>query len=277
MPLTESPAPTAERQPTTTASAAPQVQTALWVTIADIPADLPPYSRSDWKDWTDEDDDCQDTRQEVLLAESVADVTYQDDKACRVVAGQWITPYSAATVTDPSDLDVDHMVPLANAHASGAWDWPPERKERFANYLDDPQHLIAVTASANRSKGARGPDEWKPEDQTYWCRYAVDWITIKDTWSLTVTEAESDALVEMLDTCADHTVLMTSADSLPSVDPGAVGTPTPASEAVYDSCDAAQAAGESRIQGGQGDGRGFPQEMVPSARDGDGDRVVCER
>ncbi len=253
----------------------------LRATIAELPADLQTYDRDDWKHWTDEDDDCQDTRQEVLLAESVVDVTYQDDKACRVVAGRWITPYSSATVTDPGKLDVDHMVPLANAHASGAWDWTPERKERFANYLDDPQHLIAVTAGANRSKGAKGPDQWKPEDQAYWCRYAVDWITIKDTWGLTVTEAEYDALVEMLDTCADSTVLMASGDSRPAVNPGATSTSettdTPAPGAVYESCDAAQAAGESRIQGGKGDGRGFPKKMVPSARDGDGDGVVCER
>lgn len=31
----------------------------------------------------------------------------------------------------------------------------------------------------------------------------------------------------------------------------------------------------ARIQGSQGHSRGFPQWMVPSARDGDG--IVCER
>lgn len=284
--VTPSPA-TSTVSPTTldptlgTDTATPEAQVALWVVMAEIPADLPAYDRDDWKHWTDEDDDCQDTRQEVLLAESVIDVTYKDDKACRVVAGRWLTQYSAATVTDPGKLDVDHMVPLSNAHASGGWDWSPERKEQFANHLDDPQHLIAVTAGANRSKGAKGPDQWKPEDQAYWCRYAVDWVTIKHDWGLTVTEAEFDALVEMLDTCADSTVLMSSEDSRPAANPADASTPapspTPAQAAVYESCDAAQAAGEPRIQGSQGSGRGFPQEMVPSVGDGDGDGVVCER
>ena len=82
-------------------------------------------------------------------------------------------------VTIPGDLDIDHMVPLANAHRSGAWQWSPERKRLYANYLDDPNHLIAVTARANRSKGARGPEEWQSPDSSYWCQYAVDWITIK--------------------------------------------------------------------------------------------------
>ena len=45
---------------------------------------------------------------------------------------------------------------------------------------------------------------------------------------------------------------------------------------IYDSCDAAVAGGETRIQGTSGSGRGFPQATVPSARDGDGDGVVCE-
>ena len=142
-----------------------------------------------------------DARQEVLVAESRTTVSYKTDRGCRVSAGQWLEPYTGTVVTDPSTLDVDHMVPLGNAHASGAWRWSPERREQYANYLDDPQHLIAVTASANRSKGARGPQNWKPDDRSYWCQYAVDWVTIKDDWDLTATASEFAALSDMLSTC----------------------------------------------------------------------------
>ena len=62
-------------------------------------------------------------------------------------------------------------------------------------------HLIAVTSSANRSKGADGPEEWKPSNESRWCEYAVAWIEIKATWQLTATQSESDALLEMLRTC----------------------------------------------------------------------------
>ena len=61
--------------------------------------------------------------------------------------------------------------------------------------------MIAVNLSANRSKGARGPDEWKPSNTEYWCEYAYDWIRIKDYWNLTVTQSEWDALVSMIETC----------------------------------------------------------------------------
>ena len=56
----------------------------------------------------------------------------------------------------------------------------------------------------------------------------------------------------------------------------AIPTPAPSSGTTYASCEAAEAAGEPRIQGSKGVGVGFPKLMVPSVRDGDGDGVVCE-
>ena len=124
-------------------------------------------------------------------------------------------------------MDIDHLVPLANAHGSGAWDWPAERKKLYANYLDQPEHLIAVTARANRSKSAKGPDQWKPEERTYWCQYAIDWITIKGTWDLTVTEEEHAALCQMLDTCSNPPVLMTPGGRGIGAVPGTTSAPAP--------------------------------------------------
>ena len=57
---------------------------------------------------------------------------------------------------------------------------------------------------------------------------------------------------------------------------GSVTTATSSTGAVYDSCKAAVAAGEPRLQGSSGPGLGFRQATVPSARDSDRDGVVCE-
>ena len=266
----------------------PKTPIPLFINVAPIPSTLPEYNRGEWKHWTDADRDCQNARNEVLIEESLTAVTFRTDAGCRVAAGQWLAPYTNTVVTDPGKLDVDHMVPLGNAHQSGAWVWPAARKEIYANHLDDAHHLIAVTAGANRSKGARGPDQWKPEDESYWCQYAIDWANIKITWNLTVTEPEYRALAEMLVSCDNPHVLIDAGDIAPTAPsaPGATstpvpaqtGTPTPApATSTYASCEAAQAAGKTRIQGSQGNGRGFPRSMVPSARDGDSDGVVCEQ
>lgn len=63
-------------------------------------------------------------------------------------------------------------VPTKNAHNSGGWARIPEEKEKYANHLQEPGHLIAVTAGSNRSKGTKRPDEWGPRDPDYWGEYA---------------------------------------------------------------------------------------------------------
>jgi hypothetical protein len=61
--------------------------------------------------------------------------------------------------------------------------------------------LVAVDSSSNRSKGDQDPSTWKPTAQGQWCVYATDWITVKKSYGLSVTDAEKKALTEMLATC----------------------------------------------------------------------------
>ena len=175
--------------------------TPLVITIATVPDDIPEYDRSDWRHWIDEDGDCQDARQESLVAESLVPVIFETDRECRVATGRWYGAFTGVYVEDPSDLDIDHLVPLKNAHLSGGWRWDAEMKEEYANDLSDPDHLIAVTVSANRSKGAKGPEEWGPPEQSYWCDYATDWTEVKARWELTMTKVESEIVMDMLGTC----------------------------------------------------------------------------
>ena len=167
-------------------------------TITDI---IPLYDRGQWNHWTDLDQDCQNTRHEVLQIESLIPVTFKDDSQCQVEFGEWYDAYTGETIKEASKLDIDHMIPLKNAHISGGWKWDKVKKSEYANYIEYEGHLIAVSASANRQKGAKTPDEWKPSNQKYWCDYATDWVAIKNIWQLDFTKSESDAIKEMLDTC----------------------------------------------------------------------------
>jgi hypothetical protein len=52
-------------------------------------------------------------------------------------------------VTDASRLDIAHLVPLAKAWHSGAHAWTADQREAYANDLDEPRALVAVTARTN--------------------------------------------------------------------------------------------------------------------------------
>ncbi len=169
--------------------------------IKEVSTSISTYDRDDWSHWSDDDGDCQNIRHEVLQDETQEAVTFTTSSNCYVATGKWYGVYTGEYYYSASELDVDHFVPLKNAHDSGGYEWSLEKKKEYANYLEDSDHLIAVQSGANRSKGARGPEDWKPANTEYWCQYAYDWIRIKHTWGLTATQAEWDAIRFMIATC----------------------------------------------------------------------------
>lgn len=158
------------------------------------------YQRELFKHWIDSDHDGCDAREEVLIAESRGKAQV-DPYGCKVIEGDWYSLYDGLTFTDPAELDIDHMVPLGEAWDSGASAWEAERRQAFANDLDHPQALRAVSASSNRSKGDLDPGQWKPTRDAAWCEYANDWVTVKKAWDLTADQNEVDDLRVMLRTC----------------------------------------------------------------------------
>jgi len=117
---------------------------------------------------------------------------------CAVSSGEWFDPYTGNTYTAPGDIDIDHIVPLANAYRSGAASWTTAKRERFANI---PRDVLAVEDNANQEKGDKGPEAWKPPRAAYHCAYSKKWISVKHYWALSVTRAEKSALKQMLSTC----------------------------------------------------------------------------
>jgi hypothetical protein len=155
------------------------------------------YSRDRFPHWISQGGGC-DTRDKVLQRDGQSVRTGSD---CAITAGTWVSPYDGKTVTDPRGLDIDHLVPLADAWRTGAAAWTDAQREAFANDLTRPQ-LVAVTASSNRSKGDQDPSQWKPPNMGYWCPYAQNWIAVKAYWHLSVTTDEKSALAQMLGSCS---------------------------------------------------------------------------
>ena len=143
------------------------------------------YNREDWGNWIDEDKDGLNTRDEVLAEESLIKPVISNNK---VVYGKWFDKYTGKYFTNPRDLDIDHLVPLKNAHISGASNWSKRKKNRYYNYLKYDNHLIAVSKSANRNKSDKSPVEWLPPNEEYQCEYVREWYKIKSDWGLTVEE-----------------------------------------------------------------------------------------
>ena len=163
----------------------------------------PAYNRDDYSVWIDADGDCQDTRAEVLISKSTASVTYTTGAACVVATGQWYDPYTDTTFTSASQVDIDHVVPLEEAHASGAYAWSNTQKSEFANDLADTDQLLPVSSSVNSSKGARDPAEWLPPNSSYHVTYASIWAAIKIRWDLSSDSAELAALKSLLGSTAE--------------------------------------------------------------------------
>ncbi|WP_407552199.1 HNH endonuclease family protein [Streptomyces sp. Pv4-95] len=161
------------------------------------PHSMDGYSRAKFPHWIQQGNSC-DTRETVLKRDG-QNVTR--DAQCRAVSGTWLSHYDNRTLTAASQVDIDHMVPLANAWRSGADGWTTARRTEFANDLQHAQ-LIAVSAGSNRSKGDQSPDQWSPPNHDYWCTYARAWTDVKHLYDLSVTRPEADKLVTMLDTCA---------------------------------------------------------------------------
>jgi hypothetical protein len=158
------------------------------------------YNRKLYRHWIDADGDCQDTRQEVLIEESVEPVVL-DDKGCKVLSGRWYDHYTGETFSNPRQLDIDHLVPLAEAHRSGANSWDAVKRKAFANDLSDPRSLIAVKASANRSKSDRDPARWLPINETYRCEYVAAWVAVKERWGLFMDVEETATINRLQSQC----------------------------------------------------------------------------
>ncbi|MFE2376226.1 HNH endonuclease family protein [Streptomyces sp. NPDC059398] len=154
------------------------------------------YSRDKFPHWITQSGAC-DTREVVLKRDGTNVV---QSSTCAATSGSWYSEYDGATWTASSDVDIDHMVPLAEAWRSGASGWTTAQRQAYANDLTRPQ-LIAVTDNVNQSKGDKDPAEWLPPRAAYKCTYVRAWVEVKHYYKLTVDSAEKTALQGVLNGC----------------------------------------------------------------------------
>jgi hypothetical protein len=154
------------------------------------------YNRDLFPHWITITGSC-NTREQVLKRDGTSVVV---NSSCAPTSGSWRSPFDGATWTNPSDVDIDHMVPLAEAWSSGAWAWSTSQRQTYANDLGGPE-LWAVTDNVNQSKGDQDPATWQPPLSTFRCTYARAWIQVKWFYQMSVDSAEKSALGGMLGTC----------------------------------------------------------------------------
>jgi len=156
------------------------------------------YDRDLFRLWVDADGDGCSTRNEVLVQE--AEEAPSVGSGCALTGGRWYSYYDGASQTAPADLDIDHMVPLAEAWDSGARSWASATREAYANDLGDYRTVVAVTDSVNQTKSDQDPAEWLPAQQQ--CRYLREWVAVKHRWSLSIDSAEKSALTSLASGCS---------------------------------------------------------------------------
>lgn len=156
------------------------------------------YDRQLFRHWTDTNDTGCDTRGDILNRDFTGHTL--DPDGCRPLpaTGTVVSLWDGHILDDPADVDVDHIIALADAWGAGASTWTATEREIFAN---DPANLIAVSATSNRDKAAHGPDRWLPTGHHATCWYLDTYVRVRLAYQLTVTTSEHAAILELAPTC----------------------------------------------------------------------------
>jgi hypothetical protein len=163
---------------------------------------IPAYKRSEWRHWVDADNDCQNTRAEVLIAKSRVAVSFEGKKTCRVIAGEWLDTYTGVIIRNAGLVDIDHTVSLKEAHDAGGWRWSAAQKQAYANDLKTPGLLVVTQGWVNASKSSRTPEDWLPPVNRL--AYVAARLQVKLRYDLEFSAAELAAMAAVLDQAAQE-------------------------------------------------------------------------
>jgi len=151
------------------------------------------HDRKLFKHWVDANGNGKNTRADVLIAESLVSVRFSSTGKT-VSTGKWVSLYDGVTWTKASDVDIDHVVALAEAWRSGAWKWSAARRQAYANDLGVAWTLRAVTDNVNQEKSDDDPTYWLPPLESATCLYLTEWVAVKIRWKLSVDAEERQSI-----------------------------------------------------------------------------------
>jgi hypothetical protein len=154
------------------------------------------------KPWFDIDNNNCDTRNDILKRD-LKDSIVSNQDSCTVLSGFLKDPYSGKEVTftrgikSSFDVQIDHIVPLADAWLSGG---DQLNRGLLLTFANDPDNLIAVSSASNYQKGYSTPDKWSPKSD-YFCTYLNKYVAVKYKYKLTVSKNEREFLIKNINVC----------------------------------------------------------------------------
>ena len=232
--------------------------------------------------WKDVDRNGCDQRNDVLRRDLTELHTKPGTNGCVAASGELRSEYTGKTIDftrGDDDVQIDHVVALAEAWRTGASAWDPAKRERFAN---DPFNLEAVEAAVNQAKGDEPPISWLPDVEQ--CDFVNRYLSIKHLYRLGITTDEKAWLLREWGNDCDGTVKLYERADYKTPTPRPTGEPKPKASPSpkpkpeaeqsdpppvhYENCTAVREAGKAPIR------RGDPG--YGSHLDGDGDGIACE-
>lgn len=145
------------------------------------------------------DQTCYNTRAKILIRDSKVPVKFKSSNKCLVDQGLWKDPYTGREITEASEVQIDHVVPLKHAYQTGGWKWDFVTRCSYSNYMSNNYHLLSVDGRENMSKGDKSPDDYMPPNNAIACNYLKTWLQIKLTWKLVIFPNEASAIQKYLD------------------------------------------------------------------------------
>ena len=155
------------------------------------------FNEDDWNFEQDFDNDCQSTRQEMLVLTSRVEARFTNPRNCIVRTGEWLDEYTGDVFTVATQIDIDHVIPRLYAHTHGGDRWPQSKKIQFSN---DPLNLMLVEKREIRRKANRGPSRYLPRE-AFQCEYARLWRGLAEKYDLDIDQRDNSALNKIESGC----------------------------------------------------------------------------